>query len=241
MNAAQTVSAFFAPAVVNLTLAFDAASSGWGVPVGERAGRSTAPRTPRSRGHAVGQRLQRRTGRQSLVDHRLRVGRRPPADPTRVVGWTGNSPCTGVQSPICTFFTLDSNTTVQARFGSLTFVSVAINNAGTTNGVVTVRSVRGTETFSVGGPNASVSNPRYFLGDSLTITASTTAPNAFSFWSGGLCGAFGSNPVCTAIVSNGDDINAVFGNPGLREPDAGAALRRRAPGQPVPASRRPDR
>jgi hypothetical protein len=241
MNAAQTVSAFFAPAVVNLTLAFDAASSGWGSlsVSGQEIDCTSDPQvnggTPSGNGCSGAPVANRSSITVSAS------GGGPGGPNSEFVGWTGNSPCTGVQSPICTFFTLDSNTTVQARFGSLTFVSVAINNAGTTNGVVTVRSVRGTETFSVGGPNASVSNPRYFLGDSLTITASTTAPNAFSFWSGGLCGAFGSNPVCTAIVSNGDDINAVFGNPGLREPDAGAALRRRAPGQPVPASRRPDR
>jgi hypothetical protein len=157
------------------------------------------------------------------------------------VGWTGG-PCAGLRAAACTF-TITGATTVVGRTGGLVNPTVSIDNtAGTTAGTVTIATFRGSQPFSAGPGSGALNSATYFTGDSVTVTASTTGGNAFVGWGEGACESFGSNPVCTILVTGEEGvIAATFATSALRAPTEGAARRQpaRLPAIDPRAPRRP--
>ena len=236
MTGTQTVGALFVPSAATLVLAFDARAV-QRIFLSSNVG-ATCSSTPEFgvTGNACAP-----NGASVPIGSAVTVTGAGQSPGSAFVGWTGG-PCAGLRSTTCSF-TFNGPTTVVGRTGSQVNPTISIDNRfGSTQANLTVATFRGSPVFSA-SPNGSVqTSATVFTGDSVTVTASTTSPNAFVTWTAGACAAFGSNPVCTILVTGSEGpIAAVFANPGLRAPiGAGAAPRPGAPGRPVPVSP-PDR
>jgi hypothetical protein len=219
MNGPQTVGALFVPTPV-LRLAFDAQSVQRGF-LTTNVGLSCSD-TPENQGLAGNGCAP--TGGPVTLGTSVTVTGSGQLPGSGFVGWTGGSPCAGVQSTTCTF-TMTGDVTVTGRFGGLMNPTLEIQNgAGSGGGQVTVQTIRGSNVFSQPGFGTQQISLNLFSGDVVTFTAAATGFAFFDGWDGE-CASFGTNPVCT--VSNTFPTNLV-----RARFNGGSLQRRPAPARP---------
>lgn len=192
MNGPQTVSALFLPAAFTLRLGFDAQSVQRGF-LSTNVGLSCSdtPENPGIAGNGCAP-----TGGSVATGTSVTVTGSGSLPGSGFVGWTGGSPCAGVQSTTCTF-TMNGDVTVTGRFGGLFNPTLEVqSDAGSGGGTVTMQTIRGTTQFSQPAFGVNQITLNLFTGDVVTFTAAATGAAFFNGWEGD-CASFGTNPVCT--------------------------------------------
>ncbi len=220
MNGPKTVNALFVPTPV-LRLAFDPLSVQRGfLSTNVGLGCSDTPENPGVAGNGCAP-----TGGPVAPGTSVTVTGSGSLPGSGFVGWTGSSPCTGVQSTSCTF-TMSSDVTVTARFGGLFNPTLEVqSDAGSGGGTVSVQTIRGTQQFSQPSLGVNQITLNLFSGDVVTMTATTTGSAFFQGWEGD-CASFGTNPVCTLSTTftlvrarfNGGSLNRRPAPSGQRSP-----------------------
>jgi hypothetical protein len=234
MSQARTVGARFVPELVNLTLNFDPATTGYGFVSAGGLAINCRTNPPINNNEPFGNACAG-TPVDNLSSITLNASSEDAS--SGFIGWAPASPCTGVRSSSCTF-TIDRPTTVRVRFGASVPTPLTIDATDAIGtATVTVQTVRGTTTHSAPTGQTLENTLPPVRGGHRDLHRVVHRARRVRLLGLGACQAFESAPTCTLVINGSQGaVRAIFSVPSGVVARS-AARRPTRPGPPAPVAR----